>query len=265
MLPLATVPGTPRRPRCLRAVPGAGRRSGGAAQPSAARTREDAGGATVPEAASPRAVRAGTIRPRRPLRFSAHLQPLGRGRGNPPARHNVNAGFSGDSGQRPESSPRSRWQPVPSRPALALRPGLLRPERAPRRGSRREQSAWAGLPPPARPAAPRPRPASPARRPAVPPPAGCLRPLPRLHSSGQRQRLSMAGPVLRGAGGSGGRGLGRAGPSRPRSGAAGPGGRRCGGRAVCPHPGLPPPQPGACKLPRASWQGGSEASPPRGM
>lgn len=176
-----------------------------------------------------------------------------------------NAGFSGDSGQRPESSPRSRWQPVPSRPALALRPGLLRPERAPRRGSRREQSAWAGLPPPARPAAPRPRPASPARRPAVPPPAGCLRPLPRLHSSGQRQRLSMAGPVLRGAGGSGGRGLGRAGPSRPRPGAAGPGGRRCGGRAVCPHPGLPPPQPGACKLPRASWQGGSEAGPPRGM
>lgn len=129
---------------------------------------------------------------------------------------------------RAATAARGGGRPRPAAPPdpTALPPG--HPSAGPRRSCR-------SLPPPLRAARPRSVPPRPARPPLTCPPAAPLRrprlgagsrrplagsrcPLPCLQTSGQRQRASMAGHVLRGAGGAGRAGTGRAGltPSPPR-------------------------------------------------
>lgn len=141
------------------------------------------------------------------------------------------------------------------RPAAAPRPHSLapgHPSAGPRRSCRAPPPPLRAARPPLTcpPAAPlhRPRLGAGSRRPL----AGSRCPLPCLQTSGQRQRASMAGHVLRGAGGAGRAGPGRARltPSPPR-----------GWAAAEPGPALPGPWGGrhAC-----GWGWGGDAEVPAG-
>lgn len=268
---LATVPGTPHRPRFLPAVPPSETEVRlGAGQPGTAYTCGDTEGRTVPETASAPAVPAGrprgapgTTRPPRPLRSGAHLQLRRRRRREPSrtTRHGTPAPARLRADRdRPDGIPRgfAAARPGPSAPGHP-RSRFVRsrcrscPPFTCRRGAGRLGAAAS---PPASPSAP--RPASPAHRPRLG--AGCsrplaasLRPLPRLQTSGQGRRGSIAGHVLRGTGGSWGGvggGCADAGPGQARPPPSPPRGRAAAAPA--------PPRPGS------RWSPGAAGGDARG-
>lgn len=233
----------------------------GVQQPSAACTCGGTEGTVVPETASPPVVRASSRREAPGTSCRDGTSPSAiisdrwiQGGGNQPGRTTRNTASRGSPGSqgkprraptasrgaaslpglashppRPHSSVLGPGGPFPARPTIALRPEPLPklPLALRRRGpavSARllrlgQPGRFTSPPPPYLPAARLCRPplGDGCRRPL----AGSRCPLPRLQTSRQRQRVSMAGHVLRGAGGRGGaagRWAGRPGPppSPPR-------------------------------------------------
>lgn len=214
---LATIPGTPHRPRFLRATPPSVTQvRQGVQQPSAAYTCGGTEGTVVPETASPPVVRASSRREAPGTSCRDGTSPSAiisdrwiQGGGNQPGRTTRNTASRGSPGSqgkprraptasrgaaslpglashppRPHSSVLGPGGPFPARPTIALRPEPL--PKLPLALRRRGPAVSARLPP-SRPARP-PHVAAtalPARRPAVPPAAGR-----RLPPSPRRQPLS---------------------------------------------------------------------------